>query len=188
MDREPQERLPPGRHGIPAAAVGSAQRRRLKAAASALFAERGFAITSRQVATRAHVSSTTLYTHFVDLDDVLRAAFEEQSEALLETLGDVQGGMEPLLVACAGFLAADRARQALFTYTAAAGVRSLGSARERLLVRFAVLLVPAAAEGAGLMLAAAALAYMAGVEGDPHRVAAELAALLTAPGSYPGAD
>jgi AcrR family transcriptional regulator len=179
MDREPQERLPPGRHGIPSAAVGSAQRRRLQAAAGALFAERGFAITSRQVASRAHVSSTTLYTHFDDLDDVLRAAFEEQSEALLAMLAEAEGGMEALLLACAAFLAADEARRALFTYTAAFGVWSLGPPRERLLRHFAALLAPTAPGEVEPMFAAAGLAFLAGGVGNPWQVAAELAKLLT---------
>lgn len=185
MDREPQERLPRGRHGIPAAAVDSAQRRRLKAAATALFAERGFAITSRQVASRAHVSSATLYAHFGDLDDVLRAAFEEESEALLATLEEAEDGIEPLLLACGRFLAAGQARRGLFTYTAAFGSRTLGPAWEGLLLRFAALLNPAAPGGTGSVLVAASLACLAGSERDPRVVAAELAALLPAAGSRP---
>jgi AcrR family transcriptional regulator len=81
------ERLPPGRHRLPLAAVAEHQRSRLLGAAAEVFYEGGYlGTTSRRIAIGAGVSSRTFYRHFEDVSDCLRAAFDSAAEVLQRRL------------------------------------------------------------------------------------------------------
>lgn len=77
------ERLPRGRHGIPADLVRSHQRARLLEAAAAALAEQGYGrVTATRVTELARVSSRTFYQHFEDLWACLLAAYESEAAHL----------------------------------------------------------------------------------------------------------
>jgi AcrR family transcriptional regulator len=77
------ERLPRGRHGIPADLVRSHQRQRLLEAGTAALAEQGYGrVTATRVTELARVSSRTFYQHFEDLWACLLAAYETEAAHL----------------------------------------------------------------------------------------------------------
>lgn len=77
------ERLPRGRHGIPADLVRSHQRERLLEAATGALAEGGYGrVTATRLTELAHVSSRTFYQHFEDLWACLLAAYETEAAHL----------------------------------------------------------------------------------------------------------
>jgi len=80
-------RLPRGRHGIPKEEVLANQRERLLAAATAIFAEEGYAsLAIGAVITRAGVSRSTFYKLFDDKIDCVLAAQRRAVEALGQTI------------------------------------------------------------------------------------------------------
>lgn len=171
--------LPRGRHGLSPEAVAADQRARLLTAAAAAFAEHGFALSSREIASAARVSSSTLYRHFENADEVLAAAFEERAAALAAEAEAAGRGVAATKV-LAGFLGADAPTATLFGPSTAIAVDAIAAARCRLLERLGALLAPAAPrDRLGPLLAAAALALLADGEGGAE-AGGELAALLPA--------
>lgn len=82
-DNPGAERLPRGRHGIPADLVRSHQRSRLLEAATEALAEQGYGrVTATRVTELARVSSRTFYQHFEDLWACLLAAYETEAAHL----------------------------------------------------------------------------------------------------------
>src|SRR3954447_2919900 len=76
-------RLPPGRHGIPANLVIEHQRRRLLVAMADALAEHGYAgVTTTHVSERAGVSTGTFYKHFGNLWDCVLAAYVASADRL----------------------------------------------------------------------------------------------------------
>lgn len=67
-------------------ADATANRARIIAAAQAVFAARGLDAEMREIAERADVAVGTLYRHFVDRDDLLRAVFTAMSAEVLARL------------------------------------------------------------------------------------------------------
>ena len=81
------DRLPPGRHGIPANLVAEHQRLRLIAAMAEALAEHGYAsVTTTHVSERAGVSTSTFYKHFGNLWDCLLAAYVAAADRLCEEI------------------------------------------------------------------------------------------------------
>ena len=61
------ERLPPGRHGLPAAQVARSQRTRILLATAAVTMEKGYASTTvDEIVARARVAKPVFYEHFSD--------------------------------------------------------------------------------------------------------------------------
>ncbi len=91
-------------------AMGAASRERLLAAATALFAERGYAGTSvDRVAERAGIAKTALYYHFGNKEGILAAVLERAAITWIEGIREAasQGGppLERLDRALAGMRA-----------------------------------------------------------------------------------
>jgi AcrR family transcriptional regulator len=97
------ERLPPGRHGLPADMVRTHQRQRLLEAAATALAEQGYGhLTAARVTELAGVSSRTFYQHFEDLWACLLAAYETEAGFLCARIEDV----------CSAFAQSDRTGRA----------------------------------------------------------------------------
>jgi AcrR family transcriptional regulator len=74
---EELQRLPPGRHSVPAEEVARQQRLRLMAGVLDAVGEQGYVATSvADVLSRAGVSRRTFYEHFSDKEDCFLNAFE----------------------------------------------------------------------------------------------------------------
>lgn len=87
------ERLPPGRHGLPAHLVRTHQRQRLLEAAATALAEQGYGrLTAARVTELAAVSSRTFYQHFEDLWACLLAAYETEAALLCAHIEDACNG------------------------------------------------------------------------------------------------
>jgi AcrR family transcriptional regulator len=87
LDARDQGKLPPGRHGIPRAAVASNQRARLLEAAAAALAERGYAeLRVGEITYRAGVSRATFYQQFRNKHDCVLAAQDEAYDRLNEAI------------------------------------------------------------------------------------------------------
>jgi AcrR family transcriptional regulator len=121
-----------------------------------VFAESGYAGTkSSGIASRAHVSRTTFYEHFENVDACLLAAYEMAAECLIDVVRSAcqsGRGFDPVSRAvedALDFLAAEPALASLLGAEAHAGIRSIGSARDRLLGRLAALLAAAHVPRAG---------------------------------------
>src|SRR5918999_5984580 len=75
-DRE-HDRAPRGRHAPPLEVRQDRQRRRLYAAAGAVFADVGFAdATAEAIAREAGMSKATFYEHFDNKEDCIIALFD----------------------------------------------------------------------------------------------------------------
>jgi AcrR family transcriptional regulator len=80
-------KLPPGRHGIPRAAVVANQRSRILEATATALAERGYAeVRVSEIAERASVSRATFYQQFRNKHDCVLAAQDAAYERLNETI------------------------------------------------------------------------------------------------------
>jgi AcrR family transcriptional regulator len=80
-------RLPRGRHGIPREEVLANQRERVLAAATAIFAEEGYAsLAISSITARASVSRSTFYNLFDDRLDCVLAAQRRAVDALGQTM------------------------------------------------------------------------------------------------------
>ena len=139
-------RLPPGRHGIPPAAVAENQRWRLLGAAAEVLAERGHVrTTSTRVSKRAGVSPATFYQHFDNVGDCLLAAYEAGVECVWEIVSEACreeqiGWPQRLGVAVAStlrFLAVEPALAFLLGDEAPAGEVAIAAARRRAIERLA---------------------------------------------------
>ncbi|HEX6780622.1 MAG TPA: TetR/AcrR family transcriptional regulator [Solirubrobacterales bacterium] len=142
------QRLPRGRHGLPASYVAENQRWRLLGAAAEVFAERGYARTSSHaIADRAGVSRTTFYRNFADVDSCLLAAHEVAADCLWELASAAFAGagewperLRAALEAAIDFLLSEPTLACLLGAELPAGVVVAVPARERLLERLAGLL------------------------------------------------
>jgi AcrR family transcriptional regulator len=84
-----QERatVPRGRHAPPLEIRLSEQRRRLFAAAAAVFARMGYAdATAEAIAREAGMSKATFYEHFGNKEDCIVALFDTATEVVLEAM------------------------------------------------------------------------------------------------------
>ena len=90
-------------------------RKRILDAARELFAEQGFDAQIEQIAARAGVGIGTVYRHFPNKEDLLRALIDARFEALADQARaalaepDPWAGLESLMRYMAGTIAADRA-------------------------------------------------------------------------------
>ncbi len=76
-------------------ADAAANHTRIIAAASAVFAEHGLDAEMREIAERAGVAVGTLYRHFVDRDDLLRAVVTTMSVEVIARLETAAAGDDP---------------------------------------------------------------------------------------------
>src|ERR671912_1104060 len=101
--REPEhESAPRGRHAPPLEVRQDRQRRRLYAAAGAVFAHVGYAdATAEAIAREAGMSKATFYEHFDNKEDCIVALHDDATSAVLEAMrrtgddytgGDSAGG------------------------------------------------------------------------------------------------
>jgi len=96
------------------AALRDATRERLLGAAMACFAERGFAaVTVREIAVRADLSTGVLYRHFSGKDALLRTAFEQSMSAVRATFADALAASVEVRVGVLVRAAADTVRRHL---------------------------------------------------------------------------
>lgn len=187
------ERLPRGRHGIPADLVRSHQRARLLEAATAALAEHGYGhLTATRVTELARVSSRTFYQHFEDLWACLLAAYETDAsqlrgeiEAACKAAGEGATDAAPGARARAGvdaalsFCAAEPAVARLLCAEPPPQITALAAARRELADSLAEMLRNALA-GAGpvplpgleyrLVAAAMALVATRAAGGEEHRL------------------
>ncbi len=76
-------------------ADAAANHARIIAAAEAVFVEHGLDAEMREIAERAGVAVGTLYRHFVDRDDLLRAVFATMSAEVIARLEAAATGDDP---------------------------------------------------------------------------------------------
>lgn len=87
--------MPRGRHAPPLEIRLSLQRRRLFAAAAAVFSRVGYADASAEaIARHAGMSKATFYEHFANKEECLSALFEYASASLVEELVVASRGAE----------------------------------------------------------------------------------------------
>src|SRR5918996_2423665 len=96
-DRE-HDRAPRGRHAPPLEVRQDRQRRRLYAAAGAVFAQLGYAdATAEAIAREAGMSKATFYEHFDNKEDCIVALHDDATTAVLEAMrgtGEEYGGAD----------------------------------------------------------------------------------------------
>jgi AcrR family transcriptional regulator len=142
------QRLPPGRHGIPANIVGEHQRRRLLAAMTEVLAEHGYVnVNTTQVSERAGVSTGTFYKHFGNLWDCALAAYVSASDQLCTEIevacAECDPRAEPLEVGietALAFCAADPAAAWLLGAQPPLEASAIAAARRILISRLAAML------------------------------------------------
>jgi AcrR family transcriptional regulator len=141
-------RLPRGRHGLSPEFVAENQRWRLLGAAAEALAELGYAkTTTREVASRAGVSSNTFYKYFDGLSDCVCATHETAAECVW---GVVSGACSPQLdpserlrvaiEAALAFAGSEPALAQLLGAEPLAANAEIAAERERLIGRLATLL------------------------------------------------
>src|SRR6186997_1528973 len=100
MREREHESAPRGRHAPPLEVRQDRQRRRLYAAAGAVFARVGYAdATAEAIAREAGMSKATFYEHFDNKEDCLIALFDAAIEAVLAEMrmaGEAHAGAEPI--------------------------------------------------------------------------------------------
>ena len=197
-------RLPPGRHGLPRELVAENQRWRLLGAITEGLAQRGWAaITARDVATGAGVSSNTFYKYFDDISACLLAAHEVAVDCIwgvvssaCETRSDRPAGPRAAIEAVLSFWASEPALAQLLGAETLAVVEAIAPERERLIARLGSLLRQSAPLGSiasasppvfAEHLTAAAIALLAdrvraGDADQLPNLGPELAQLLLMPG------
>jgi AcrR family transcriptional regulator len=184
-------RLTAGRRDLSREEVEESQQWRLMVAAAQVFAEHGYEQTrSGDVARRAHVSRATFYEHFDNIDDCLLAAYEMAAECLLDIVevarqgpGSPDDRVRRAVEDVLAFLAVEPVLARLLGVEAAAGVRAIAEARERMVANLADLLAggPEIASGAGRLLLDGAFALIAATPPEQlPSLAPELAQILTA--------
>ena len=83
---------PRGRHAPPLAVRQDQQRRRLFAAAGAVFARQGYAdATAEGIAREAGMSKATFYEHFDNKEDCIVALFDAAAAAIVTAMRDASG-------------------------------------------------------------------------------------------------
>src|SRR4051794_14551202 len=93
MQRAPP--APRGRHAPPLEVRQDRQRRRLFAAAAAVFARCGYAdATAEMIAREAGMSKATFYEHFDNKEDCICALFDSAAETLLGAIGKAAASAE----------------------------------------------------------------------------------------------
>jgi AcrR family transcriptional regulator len=183
------ERLPPGRHGLPADLVRTHQRQRLLEAAATALAEQGYGrLTAARVTELAGVSSRTFYQHFEDLWACLLAAYETEAGFLCTRIegacsacaeADRLGRARAGIGAAIDFLTGEPAVARLLSAEPPPQIAALAAARRDLAERFGTML-RGVLEPAGvtplpglerrLVGAAMALVATRAVDGDPQRL------------------
>lgn len=182
------ERLPRGRHGMPADLVRAHQRQRLLEAATAALAEQGYGrLTATRVTELARVSSRTFYQHFEDLWACLLAAYETEAPRLRAEIEGAcaDGRRDPGERARAGigaalsFLAAEPAAARLLSAEPPPQITALAGARRDLAERLGEMLRAVLEQGGATPLpglerrlvgAAMALVSTRAAGGEPHRL------------------
>ena len=87
MQEREHERAPRGRHAPPLEVRQDRQRRRLYAAAGAIFARAGYAdATAEAIARQAGMSKATFYEHFDNKEDCIIALHDDATAAVLEAM------------------------------------------------------------------------------------------------------
>jgi AcrR family transcriptional regulator len=87
MPEREQESAPRGRHAPPLEVRQDRQRRRLYAAAGAVFARIGYAdATAEAIAREAGMSKATFYEHFDNKEDCIIALHDDATTAVLEAM------------------------------------------------------------------------------------------------------
>src|ERR687893_1795792 len=87
--REREHRAPRGRHAPPLEVRQDRQRRRLYAAAGAVFAGVGYAdATAEAIAREAGMSKATFYEHFANKEECIIALFDAATELVLDAMRD----------------------------------------------------------------------------------------------------
>jgi AcrR family transcriptional regulator len=87
MPEREQESAPRGRHAPPLEVRQDRQRRRLYAAAGAVFARIGYAdATAEAIAREAGMSKATFYEHFDNKEDCIIALHDDATAAVLEAM------------------------------------------------------------------------------------------------------
>ncbi len=144
-DRE-HDRAPRGRHAPPLEVRQDRQRRRLYAAAGAIFAGIGYAdATAEAIAREAGMSKATFYEHFDNKEDCIVALHDDATAAVLEAMrrtgneyrGDAAGRVRAVIHTLLEVLAAfpDEA-QTLLVEIIGAGPRAM-ERRDRVLAEYA---------------------------------------------------
>jgi AcrR family transcriptional regulator len=99
MPGRERDTAPRGRHAPPLEVRQDRQRRRLYAAAAAIFARVGFAdATAEAIARQAGMSKATFYEHFDNKEDCIVALHDAATTAVLEAMrrtGDDHAGDDP---------------------------------------------------------------------------------------------
>lgn len=96
--RAPAEgvRLPPGRHGLPRAAVAESQRERLMNGVVEAVAEHGYAATTiAGIVAAAGISRRTFYEHFEGKQECFLAAYETIEQHVLDEMLSAPGAADP---------------------------------------------------------------------------------------------
>lgn len=183
------ERLPPGRHGLPADLVRTHQRQRLLEAAAAALAEQGYGrLTAARVTELAGVSSRTFYQHFEDLWACLLAAYETEAGFLCNGIEDAcralpeddrLGRGNAGIGAAIDFLASEPAVARLLSAEPPPQIVPLAAARRELVERLGAMLRAVLEPGIATPLpglerrlvgAAMALVSARAVSGEPERL------------------
>jgi AcrR family transcriptional regulator len=184
------ERLPPGRHGLPADIVRSHQRQRLLEAAATALAEQGYGrLTAARVTELAGVSSRTFYQHFEDLWACLLAAYETEAGFLCGGIEDAcralpeddrLGRAQVGIGAAIDFLASEPSVARLLSAEPPPQIASLAAARRDLTERLGAMLRAVLDEPGGatplpglerrLIGAAMALVSTRAASGAPQRL------------------
>src|SRR6186713_3537290 len=87
MRERDRDRAPRGRHAPPLEVRQDRQRRRLYAAAAAIFAGVGYAdATAEAIAREAGMSKATFYEHFDNKEDCIVALHDDATSAVLEAM------------------------------------------------------------------------------------------------------
>ncbi len=147
-DRFATLRLPRGRHGLAPASVAENQHWRLLTAAGEVLVGCGYgAISSRQIARRARVSSSAFYHYFDNVDDSLQAAHQVALDCLWDLIsaactgtGEWSQRLLAALEVTTAFLVSEPAQARLLCADVAAGIPGVAVAREGFLQRLAGLL------------------------------------------------
>src|SRR5918994_1881178 len=147
MSEREHESAPRGRHAPPLEVRQDRQRRRLYAAAGAVFARVGYAdATAEAIAREAGMSKATFYEHFDNKEDCIIALHDAATTAVLEAMrrtgsdhagGDVAGRVRAVIHTFLEVLAAfpDEA-QTLLVEIIGAGPRAM-ERRDRVLADYA---------------------------------------------------
>ena len=142
------QRLPPGRHGIPANLVVAHQRQRLLAAMAEALAEHGYAsVNTTQVSNGASVSTSTFYRHFGNLWDCALAAYVAAADRLCEEIEAACAKRDPRsdalevgIAAALRFCVSEPAAAQLLCAQAPFEAAALSAARRLLISRLAAML------------------------------------------------